>query len=459
MPFLSNFALWFLIFVTLGRFQELFPFFTPFRLGIVSSAFALAVVLATNTKDLTLFLKSTPISKYFIIILVIAFLGIPFSVYKGPALEEYIDYLRTILTTSLIVGLGRRNMQSLLLSIICVLLLISVQMLLNQVVGRISVSSTYDPNDIGLLCVTYLPFALYGISSKNKIVKIISLIAAGGGVASVALSGSRGGLIALALVALYCIVLAKKRRMLLIALCCIGATIFMAMAGEELWLRLQALRDGTDYNFTAGNAGRMSIWLDGVSVGLRRPILGVGIGQFIIGIGTLADGPWKAPHNTFLQIFVELGVVGLYAFCAIFYSLYCLSIAGAKAKFLSENEQILYMYLRVSILAFCSDAFLLSHAYSPIAYTLFAVASVMYLNIKNKEERAQEEMMQVAQENKEPQENKEQDTQQALVKSVRRKSKHSDLHKPAKALSSQAHNNRASKQKRLEAGDSLFRNK
>ncbi len=452
MYFIANFALWFLIFITLGRFQELFPFFAPFRLGVVSVAFALVVVLATNTKDLTHFLRSTPISKYFIVILVVAFLGIPFSVYKGPALEEYIDFLRTLLSTSLVVGLGRRNMQSLLLCIISVLLLISIQMLSQKVGGRVNVSSTYDANDIALLCVTYLPFALYGIGSKSKMMKIVSLFAIGGGVASIALSGSRGGLLALIAITIYCIILAKKRRILLIVLCAIGSSIFMAMAGDELWLRMQAFIDGTDYNFAEGSAGRLSIWGNAIEVALRRPILGVGIGQFMTGIGTLTDGPWKASHNTFLQILVELGFLGGGAFLAILYSIYRLSMYGSKASFLSTDEQSLYMYLRVSLLGFCAAGVLLSHAFSPIAYTLFALASVLFLDIKNKEKAAQRE-------NSREREKDIKEDKKTSSRTTRSKNMQNLIQNPSRKHSSQAHRTRHSKKERLEKGDDLFKTK
>ena len=51
---------------------------------------------------------------------------------------------------------------------------------------------------------------------------------------------------------------------------------------------------------------------------LDHPVLGVGAGQFRTAYGLVysgrAHGPWAQPHNLFLQVACELGIVGLLAF-------------------------------------------------------------------------------------------------------------------------------------------------
>ncbi len=391
MALLRNFALWLILFVTLWRFQESFYFFIPFRLGILSSILGAAVVLATNANDLFIILRETPLKKYFIIILVLGFFSIPFSVFPGNAIDSYTQYLRSILTTSIVIALSKNNRGSLQLCITVVLILLASQMLLQSVGGRISVSLTYDPNDIALLFVVFLPVAINGISNSNFIIKMTSLVASGLAVGSIALTGSRGGLIALFAVAIYGIILAKKRLFTLIILSGIGAAIFMAMAGEELWIRLQSLFDGTDYNLETSGDSRVAIWLNAVEVMLRRPILGVGFGQFVTGLATITDTPWKTAHNSFLEIGVELGLGGLYAFCAILFSLYKLSKTAEHADFLPAKEKNLYIYIRMSLLGFCVGGFFVSHAYSSISYTLFALGFVMMMDYDKKEAIAEYE--------------------------------------------------------------------
>ncbi len=384
MQALATFTLYLLLFVFLGRFQEIFTFLAPLQLGKLSIALGLCVVLAKNAQDVKFFLHKSPIKTYILIMLVLALLGVPFSVYPGNALEKCLGFLRLLLTASLIVALSKDALPSMLLAITCVVLFISIQMLLSTSTGRVAVSSTYDPNDIALLCITFLPFAMALISHPQTLVKLIALAASGGAVASIALSGSRGGFISMLSVAIYATFVIKKRRMLLIMLMVVGAAIFVALAGDALWGRLQSLIDGTDYNLDAG-AGRLEIWKSGLEIIIQRPLFGVGIGQFITGLGTLTGSPWKAAHNTFLEIGVDLGVGGFYAFCAILLFIFRLSLRGSQADSLNPQEKNIYLCLRLSLLGYCVGAFFLSQAYSSITYTLFCLAVVMYFHLERKD--------------------------------------------------------------------------
>ncbi len=384
MHILSTITLWFILFVFLGRFQEIFSFLSPLQLGKVSVGIGLCVVLSQNAQSLSLLLRKSPIKTPLIIMVALAVLGIPFSVHPSKALEECIMFLQLMLTASIIVALGKQHMQNMQMGITCVLLFVSTQMLLSKATGRIAVSRTYDPNDIALLCITFLPLTVDLISQKGFLTKLVALAASGCAVASIALTGSRGGFISMLAVALYAVIVAKKRRMLLIVLIALGGTIFVSMAGAELWDRLQSLRDGTDYNFDAGG-GRMFIWESALELVIRRPIFGVGIGQFVTGLGTLTNAPWKAAHNTFIEIAADLGVGGIYAFLAILLFIYRLSLRGGQSEALSEKERNIYSYLRLSLLGYCVGSFFLSQAYSTITYTLFCFATVMFFRLEKKE--------------------------------------------------------------------------
>ncbi len=382
------FTLWFLNFVNVARFQEIFPFLAPLQLGKLSLVLGLVVVCAQNARDLKTLLFDSPVKKYLLTIVILAMLGLPFSVYIGDAIDKFKGLLQMLLITSVIVALGKKNSESMKLCFIFMLLFLSIQTVLQTATGRVSVSATYDPNDIAVLSIILLPIALSGLSHTNFAIKMTSLAASAGGVACIALSGSRGGLLALLAVTMYAIILEKKRRMLLIALCGLGALLFSAMAGDVLWERIQSLIDGTDYNFSTAGDSRMAIWTSGFKIMLSRPIFGVGIGQFVTGLATLSDSPWKTAHNSFLQIGMELGLGGLWAFCAILFFIYRLSVQGSQADYLNHAQQKAYTSLRLSLLGFCVGGFLVSHAYSPTIYTLICYSVVMYYNLEDAKEKA-----------------------------------------------------------------------
>ncbi len=451
---LGTITLWLMIFISLGRVHEIFSFLMPFKVGKLSLALGLGITVATNINDLFLLLTRSPIKNYLIAIAVIAFLGVPFSVYPSFALEKSVGFLSLLLAISTIVALGKGKMETIQLCLVSVLSIISLQMIISQTTGRVSVSMTYDPNDIALLCVTFLPFALYGINHGNFISKIFSLATSAGAVASIALSASRGGLVALACIALYSIALAKKRRLLLIILCALGVSVFTAMAGDRLWERMDALMSGTDYNLSSTGDSRLAIWSNAIDLMIRRPILGVGIGQFSTALGTLTDGPWKTAHNSFFQIGVELGVGGLIAFLGMIYFTFKTSLRGSRATFLSAAEQYRYTVLRMALLGFCTGGFFVSHAYSPIPYTLFSIAVIMHYELDKREKRAQLMSFQEEMENTDPLSPQGNDSSKNVSPTTLKPSP-LPLQAARKAEHIHAENMRKTKQSRLLAGDRL----
>jgi O-antigen ligase len=61
---------------------------------------------------------------------------------------------------------------------------------------------------------------------------------------------------------------------------------------------------------------RLYIWEIGLKVAARNPLLGVGAGAFRIGVERQLGSP-MAPHNVYLSILVEQGVIGLTLFLTL----------------------------------------------------------------------------------------------------------------------------------------------
>lgn len=97
--------------------------------------------------------------------------------------------------------------------------------------------------------------------------------------------------------------------------------------------------------------GRLEIWPVAIDLGFARPVFGQGLGQFprLYSSYPGADGPENA-HNYFLQVFAEMGVVGLLALAAFLFAI-------ASALFRPRQEQTpggrnLQVWLSVGVLAF-----------------------------------------------------------------------------------------------------------
>lgn len=71
------------------------------------------------------------------------------------------------------------------------------------------------------------------------------------------------------------------------------------------------------------NKSRIEIWKDTLRSIKKHPVLGVGIGNFpeVLGKNISAGKKGASAHNLFLDIFSEMGILGLMAFLGIFYQI------------------------------------------------------------------------------------------------------------------------------------------
>src|SRR4029077_638825 len=73
----------------------------------------------------------------------------------------------------------------------------------------------------------------------------------------------------------------------------------------------------SDYNMDVENkTGRSGIWKRNFQAALRRPV-GYGIDSFQM-VDLRNGGMFKAPHNSYLQVLVELGFLGLWLFVRMY---------------------------------------------------------------------------------------------------------------------------------------------
>lgn len=135
-------------------------------------------------------------------------------------------------------------------------------------------------------------------------------------------SASRGGIMALLFTLLLTAVVHRKVLQKILMGLGVGAA-----CGSVYLFFDAALRDRL-FNFTDGGSGRSDLWKIAVKMWQGEPIFGVGVGSFkvlsssyLMKVGPIED---SAPvlrqvivHNTFLQIGVETGVVGLALFLAL----------------------------------------------------------------------------------------------------------------------------------------------
>jgi O-antigen ligase len=175
-----------------------------------------------------------------------------------------------------------------------------------------------DPNEMGVILALGLPMAWYlGLAQPQAGTTWIWRLYVPLGITAILLTASRGAFLA-ALVALTIVpwTLGRVRIRTKVALCALAvgslmfATSFVPEASLE---RIQSTRADIEAGYFGG---RIYVWMAGLEVAREHPLAGVGAGAFGAAVApTLHQA--MASHQTFLDILVEQGIVGLLLFFAM----------------------------------------------------------------------------------------------------------------------------------------------
>ncbi len=238
--------------------------------------------------------------------------------------------------------------------------------------GRIQYVGIFsDPNDLGLLFVSTLPFAFY-LSSRGGmlgLVRLFWLSMAGLLLYGTYLTNSRGAMLAVAALLGFWL---WRRRGILVAGIAGGAGLAGMMM---LSARLQELDAGEE-----SAAGRIDAWYSGIQMFLHQPLFGVGAGQFT------EHNPLTA-HNSFVLALAETGYIGFTIWLGIV--VYCFRMMWAIEKYeppLEDEtateawaeERRIGMTLLLSLCALFTAAFFLSRTYVIVVYMLAALVVAEY---------------------------------------------------------------------------------
>ena len=273
---------------------------------------------------------------------------------------------------------------------------------------RLESGAMYDANDIGVLLITGLPLVILVMERTTGVRRFAAGFTLLLIPASLALTGSRGGLVGAAVVLPGLLLLMSHvplvKRVTVMLVMAVGLTV---AAPPGYWERMSTILSPTeDYNFT-DYYGRKEIAKRGVMHMLRNPVVGVGLMNFGRADGTLVQTldsggqvRWIAPHNTYVQVGAELG---LGAFIIWLTLLYQGSVGLLRRRRRlprhwargTEEQRLLvgsHRYLPLAFLGFAVTSFFTSHAYTPPFYILvaFLVAVHLFTAREKKRERAAE---------------------------------------------------------------------
>ncbi len=395
---MSRASLYILIVLILGRIHEIFKVLAPLRpVLLVGGVCVVSTLLASSA-------KRQPALAHREVRLVLAmgalaFMFLPFGVWPSGSLQYLMrsswEFVLLVLVIALAVDPAaiRGTVMAALTGegLLGLFTLASVAPAIAQGHAgmRASASAMFDSNDVAMMMVLTLPLAALGAVAFRGARRFIAAGVAAICVLATVATVSRGGLVGLAVVsALLVYRLRSVGGRLLIGMV---IALLLAAAPSGYWNRMGTIfsSSGTDYD-ERGVATRVEVWQRGLDLFLRNPVTGVGIGQFENAAGALygRNGGWRAAHNSFIQIAVELGILGL----VLFIGLLSTSIrsvrqtqrAASKEPALRDLQWIAGA-IEIALYGYVVVGLALSQAYASILYFLVGVAVALRLEVERRQ--------------------------------------------------------------------------
>jgi O-antigen ligase len=383
-------ALAVLLFLQIWRVQELFPSLALY--GLPSLATLVAVVLFFLDRDPRRRCSRghEPVVRAALGMLVLAALSVPGSLYPSYSLGFIVkDYLRSVVLMLLVAGSVRgmadlRRLGWVQLAGVTLYSAVTVARSRIGAEGRLIATAYYDENDLAMLIVCTLPLILYLWRRPARLFgRLVIAAATVFLMMTLGKTGSRGAFLGFLAVAAYLRLrgVSWARRVVTVA---VLAVLLVALASDRYFTRIETiLHPSADYNWSGkSETGRMEVWRRGLGYMLDHPVLGVGVAAFGMAEGTLSPEAreqrqygrsfkWSAPHNSFIEVGAELGVLGLILFVALVVGAF-----GALARVrrgASGEAVVLAQILTAALIAFVVTCSFLSQAYAAYLYALLGM--------------------------------------------------------------------------------------
>jgi O-antigen ligase len=270
--------------------------------------------------------------------------------------------------------------------------------------ARLNDLYTYDANDVGVVLLVGFGLALLTFQTSGTSGKVFSAVVLFGIGMAIARSGSRGSFLGLLVVGVVLLFFVGKvsigKRVAIVA----TAVLALAIAAPAgYWQQMETVFNPTeDYNW-ADEGGRRMVFMRGLSYLADRPFTGVGIDNFGRAEGTLsararawvpgeAGVRWMAPHNSYLQAGVEMGIPGFILFSSLVFG-GMVGMRRLRRRLPPEWEhgdpegRFLYLstvYLPVAYVGFAVTCFFVSFAYMDPIYILSAFSVGIYVCVQRR---------------------------------------------------------------------------
>ena len=191
-----------------------------------------------------------------------------------------------------------------------------------QGIDRAQALSGADPNTLAVNLVLAVPFMAFAVGwTKRGLVRFALIMLAIASAFTIAITGSRGGVIGL-LVVLFFIWITSKHRMVTMVIFLVGISIGWLVLPAQYKERYYSITSVTTGEVDPSTQGRYDAWKAGVNMFFSRPLFGIGVGNFAVAYASgdySGRGHWLKAHSLYVQLIAELGMAGVVTFVPLIF--------------------------------------------------------------------------------------------------------------------------------------------
>lgn len=379
-PYRATFALVALYYlIAHGRFHMVLPVLATFPCAMIAG---ILVVLAFCFEYLGRGNSYRPIreEKLVLGLLLLCLITLPTSIWPSNSLNVLMRNFFPTVVTMLVTGVICERLEDIrrflwLYMINCSLIIyVAHGEELNHYSKK--VSDTYDVNDIAMILSCSLPVVYQFILQLRGLKRLVAWAFFVSAAVTIVYTESRGGLLGLFTFTAYLVFSSRhKARYFLLACAALSALLIMAPdSARERYATM--INPESEYDRKLGD--RTQVWEKGLLKVLDSPLLGVGLGNYVEadGRGREAGDAWRTAHNSFLQVSLELGILGFVLFFALVLGTYRkLRALRRRLDASAEPPQVLWLIKGIegSLLVYLATALFLSQAYNRQFYFLIAL--------------------------------------------------------------------------------------
>jgi probable O-glycosylation ligase (exosortase A-associated) len=251
-------------------------------------------------------------------------------------------------------------------------------------VGGYSSYFMANASEFGLALVVAYPLCYYLFrGAQSRLLKILSLTLLAAFLVSIVFTGSRGAFVGLLATIIYLLLKEKKLIMGSVVLAMLAVPAYY-LVSDSYVERIESI---SEYEEDESVGIRFQLWRAAIDMVADYPIFGIGTGNFPNAYGGTyrakdSQNLYWSPHNVFIQIITEMGLVGFTIYILFIASIFWINIRTRKLLEQLEDQKILYYLtngIDVILVGYIVAGQFITATYYPHLFQFSVWASAIYL--------------------------------------------------------------------------------